>query len=71
MFSKKVYWICTIILFLGLLWMFLPHAAHGVITGDAEEETEHYEHMIQGLIATVLALVGMIWNEKYSPKKNK
>ncbi len=70
MFSKKLYWICTIVLFLGLLWMFLPHAAHGAITG-VEEETEHYEHVIQGLIPTLLALVGMIWNEKQSKKKSK
>ncbi|MEK6890096.1 MAG: hypothetical protein AABW82_03965 [Nanoarchaeota archaeon] len=50
--------------------MFLPHAAHGAITG-VEEETEHYEHVIQGLIPTLLALVGMIWNEKQSKKKSK
>lgn len=69
MFSKKIYWICTIVLFLGLLWMFLPHAAHNLIISEVEE-TEHYEHIIQGLIPTILSLIVMILNEKHSSKKN-
>jgi hypothetical protein len=64
MYSKKLYWICTIVLFLGLLWMFLPHATHSVITGKAEEETEHYVHLIEGAIPTIISLILMIWNEK-------
>lgn len=71
MFSKTIYWICTVVLFLGLLWMFLPHAAHNAIVFEIEheeEETEHYEHVIQGLIPTLLALAGMIWNEKKGKK---
>ncbi len=70
MFSKKLYWICTIVLFLGLLWMFLPHTAHNAIITE-EEETEHYEHIIQGLIPTLLALIGMVWNEKHSVQKKQ
>ncbi len=50
--------------------MFLPHTAHNAIITE-EEETEHYEHIIQGLIPTLLALIGMVWNEKHSVQKKQ
>lgn len=65
MFSKTLYWICTVVLFLGLLWVFLPHAFHNAIT--QENETSHYTHIIEGIIPTIIALVVMIWNEEKSP----
>ena len=74
MFSKKIYWISTILLFLGLFWMFLPHAFHGAILQEAgiEEESEHYIHLVEGLILTIISLIIMIWNEKQiSNKKAK
>lgn len=54
--SSLLYWIGTLVLFLGLFWMFLPHAAHGAVTGEAEQETEHYIHLIQGLLGTLIGL---------------
>ena len=62
---KLLYAAGTVLLFLGLFWMFLPHAAHELII-DQEEETEHYVHLLQGAIMTVFALVVMVISSKKS-----
>lgn len=54
--NTPLYWAGTLLLFLGLFWMFLPHAAHGTLTGDTEEQAEHYIHLIQGLLGALLGL---------------
>ena len=65
--KRIIYFVGSVILFLGLLWMFLPHAFHNVIT--EEDETEHYVHLIQGLIITILGLFIMIITNTPSSKK--
>ncbi len=40
---------------LGTFWMFLPHAVHHLILG-AEEEAEHYIHLIEGAALAVAGL---------------
>lgn len=67
---KVIYNIGSIILFLGMLWSFLPHAYHSLIT--QEDETEHYIHLLEGVIGIVLGLIIMIWsNRKLSKKQQK
>lgn len=53
----------SVILFLGLLWMFLPHAVHEAILAD---EVEHLYHTLQGVIVAVFGLGIMIVSRKNS-----
>jgi nitrate reductase gamma subunit len=48
----------TLILFLGLLWMFLPHATHVELLGE-QDETAHIFHIIEGA-AVVVAALGLL-----------
>ena len=56
------YFIGSILLFLGLLWMLLPHAFHSQILqeNEPEQQTEHYLHILQGLIVAVSGLYIML-----------
>ena len=50
----------ALLLFLGLLWTFLPHAAHGLILHEVEAESEsHLTHMIQGMGVAIAGLAVM------------
>jgi len=66
---KILYLLGGILLFIGLLWMFLPHATHAAILGE-EDEAEHYVHIIQGIIPTILGLILLLWYDKRE-NKNK
>ena len=50
-------------LFIGLLWMFLPHAYHQKVLSE-EEEVEHLIHIFQGLIFVGIGLVIIIFSNK-------
>ena len=63
----SIYNIGSFILFIGLLWMFLPHTAHELILNEIEE-SEHYIHLIEGLILTLSGLGLMILSQKYNKK---
>jgi drug/metabolite transporter (DMT)-like permease len=60
--TGPLYWVGTTLLFIGLFWMFLPHTAHQTLQGN-KQETEHYVHLIQGLIGALLGL-GILFYEK-------
>jgi len=62
---KLVYVIGGIILFLGMLWMFLPHTAHEALTHEVNES--HLTHTIQGAIVILIGLFIL----QYSSKKQK
>ncbi|HLC31654.1 MAG TPA: hypothetical protein VJK51_03225 [Candidatus Nanoarchaeia archaeon] len=68
--AKLIYILGSIVLFLGLIWMLLPHAAHGEVaeslTGNGEDalEESHLTHTLEGLIATVVGLILMAYTEK-------
>jgi hypothetical protein len=59
--AKILYGIGCVVLFLGLLWMFLPHAYHGaILQEDEERETSHLFHTLEGAIGAVLGLIILI-----------
>ena len=60
---KILYTVGTVLLFLGLLWMFLPHASHALILNE-KEETSHFLHIFEGLIAVVIGVTILIKTEK-------
>ena len=68
---KFLYPLGCLLLFLGLLWLFLPHAAHEKVTGEAE--TLHIEHLFQGIILTLagLALILIHNNKEAKAQKSK
>lgn len=58
---KIVYFIGCVLLFIGLLWLFLPHVAHSNISeeisqSDESDEGNHFENIIYGLISTLTGL---------------
>jgi hypothetical protein len=53
----------TLILFLGLLWMFLPHAAHELLLSEIEE-AEHYVHILQGTMLTLAGIGFLVLEQK-------
>lgn len=55
---KLLFLIGSILTFLGLFWMLLPHAFHDKII-----ENQHIIHIIQGLIPTLLGLIMMVNSE--------
>ena len=73
--ARIFYLVGAILLFIGLFWLFLPHAYHEQIT--EEHETSHITHMIEGIIITLIATLILILAdnnlEKYknSKKSNK
>ena len=60
---KPLYYLGIFLLFIGLLWMFLPHALHEQVL-NKEEETEHIFHIFQGALITILGLIIMVKNKK-------
>ena len=66
---KFLFILGALILFLGLLWMFLPHQYHEAIL-TPEQEEEHYIHIIQGIIPTILGIILMNISEKRSKNIN-
>ena len=53
----------TVILFLGILFAFLPHAWHSAIL-EEEVETSHFTHTIYGIAAAIVGLGILIWDKK-------
>ena len=51
----------TILLFIGFLLAFLPHAFHAKI--GLSEQT-HLKHVITGMILVIIALAILIYNNK-------
>ena len=51
----------TILLFMGFFLALLPHAFHAKV-GLGEES--HTNHIIQGIILIITALIILIWNNK-------
>ena len=51
----------TILLFIGFFFAFLPHAFHEK-AGFSEQS--HLQHVIYGMIAVVVALAILIYNNK-------
>ena len=66
--AKLIYILGSIVLFLGLIWMLLPHATHEQIAESIIEtegfEVSHILHTLEGLIATILGLILMVYTEK-------
>ena len=61
MFRKKIVnFFGTIMLFVGFLLAFLPHAAH--TSFGIGEEIPHLEHVISGIFLIVVSLVVLIYN---------
>lgn len=52
----------TILLFIGFVLAFLPHAAHTAIGLD--NDTSHTKHVITGIILVILALAILVYNNK-------
>lgn len=70
-FTKEIFsWynFGALLLFLGLFWMFAPHAVHHAILGAAEEAS-HIEHIFQGVIAALGGLGLMMLEAKKMKKK--
>ena len=59
---KKLYIFGSILLFLGLLWMFLPHAVHTSLT--REKEITHIFHTLEGFAVVVIGLGIMIYAQR-------
>ena len=54
------YFLGSLILFTGLLWMMLPHAYHNKIT----IQKNHLLHIIQGIIISVIGIITIIITRK-------
>ena len=65
---RYLYYLGSFLLFIGLLWMFLPHAFHQKILSE-KEDVEHLIHIFQGLIFVVIGLALMILSNRYKKKK--
>ena len=52
----------TILLFIGFVLAFLPHAFHASIGLDGS--ISHAKHVITGIILAVLALAVLVYNNK-------
>ena len=60
---KQLYYFGIFLLFIGLLWMFLPHILHEQVI-NSEEEKEHIIHIFQGVLIVILGLLIMVKNKK-------
>lgn len=63
---KNLRRISAVLLFVGLLWMMLPHAFHNIVLEEVHEEGElsHYIHLAQGLALTIVGLAVMNYCDK-------
>ena len=68
---KYAYYLGCILLFLGLLWMFLPHATHHLIEIPSAENQEHIADIFEGLASVLAGLGFILLSEKYSEKTGK
>ena len=70
--EKILYAFGCIVLFLGLLWMFLPHAYHSILLQEDEEhETSHLFHTLEGACGAVLGLIILVASNKSLKRKRK
>ena len=60
---KTIYILGSILLFLGLLWMFLPHTTHQVMLNE-EEEISPILHILEGVVVAILGLGIMLYGKK-------
>ncbi len=51
-----------ILLFIGLIWLLLPHTYHSLITN--EDKTSHLAHTFQGAVITFIGLGILIYIKK-------
>ena len=66
-FTKEIiswYNFGAFILFLGLLWMFLPHAAHEIII---QENNDHILHVFEGAAVAITGIGLMILDRRKHP----
>lgn len=63
-----IYLAGSIIAFVGLLWMFIPHIYHSGIIGETIgiAETGHIWHIFQGLVVFLIGVFVMIYKAKES-----
>mgnify|MGYP001561566409 CR=1 FL=1 len=66
---KPLYFFGTVLLFIGLFWMFLPHATHEKII-SADENLSHITHIFQGVVLVIIGLAVMIFSNKLENRKN-
>ena len=58
-----------IFLFLGLLWMFLPHAVHDKLIEEVgKNESSHFTHTLEGAVVAALGAVLLIVEERKANK---
>ncbi len=64
--AKWFYGLGCIVLFLGLVWMFLPHAFHDEVLSNIGEEHEstHFTHTLQGAIVAIIGLIVLILSNR-------
>lgn len=62
--NKILYYVGATILFLGFLWMFLPHAAHDKLLLN---HNSHVLHTLQGAGIVIIGIIIMVFsNNKVS-----
>lgn len=66
---KILYFSGSAILFLGLLWMFLPHAYHSLLA--EKDEISHLTHILQGAIVSTPGLILLVYSNKIKKEKAK
>ena len=54
--------LATMLLFIGFVLAFLPHAAHTAIGLD--DQTSHIKHVIYGILMVITGLAILIYNNK-------
>lgn len=59
--KKAVYWLATLLLFLGLILALLPHAYHAKL--GLGEEIDHRYHIVSGIILIIISLIILIKNQ--------
>lgn len=68
-FFKAAYFLGCILFFAGMLWIFLPHTSHNLIT--QEDGTEHYIHLVQGALSAASGAILLILSEKIKKKAKR
>jgi len=62
---KIIYFLGAIILFLGLIWAFLPHAFHDeILTGGELEGESHLIHTLQGIVVAIVGIGILVFSNK-------
>ena len=69
---NTVYFFGSVLLFLGLFWMFLPHAYHNtLITIPPAENQEHIVDIFEGVAAALGGLGFMVLSNQYAEQHEK